>query len=99
MFAHRKREESRNINLKTTPFTDLGVSDDIVKNLKRMNFKKPTPVQQQTIKPFLAGEDLLVKAPTGTGKTGAFGMPIIQQVDCSLRTTQALILCPTRELA
>ncbi|MDL2236719.1 DEAD/DEAH box helicase [Christensenellaceae bacterium OttesenSCG-928-K19] len=64
-----------------------------------MNFEKPTPVQELTIGNFLAGDDLLVQAPTGTGKTGAFGMPIVQQIDRAQRTTQALILCPTRELA
>lgn len=85
--------------MEATPFTDLGISSDIQKSLRRMKFEKPTPVQALTIAPFLAGEDLLVQAPTGTGKTGAFGMPIIQQIDCASRTTQALILGPTRELA
>jgi len=64
-----------------------------------MNYERPTPVQQLTIEGFLAGEDMLVQAPTGTGKTAAFGMPMIQRINPALRTTQALILCPTRELA
>ena len=85
--------------MSTTAFADLGISDDILRSLDRMKFEQPTPVQQLTIMPFLAGEDLLVQAPTGTGKTGAFGMPIIQNIDCALKATQALILCPTRELA
>ena len=85
--------------MQATPFKDLGISDDIRTSLRRMNFEKPTPVQELTIGGFLAGDDLLVQAPTGTGKTGAFGMPIIQQVDRTQRVTQALILCPTRELA
>lgn len=83
----------------STPFTELGVSNEIAKSLRRMKFTTPTPVQKLTIAPFLSGEDLLVQAPTGTGKTAAFGLPIIQKLDSRARTTQALILCPTRELA
>ncbi len=82
-----------------TPFKDLGISDDIQTSLRSMDFEKPTPVQELTIGGFLAGEDLLVQAPTGTGKTGAFGMPIVQQIDRTQRVSQALVLCPTRELA
>lgn len=85
--------------VQATPFKDLGISDDIQASLRRMNFERPTPVQELTIGGFLAGDDLLVQAPTGTGKTGAFGMPIVQQVDRAQHVTQALILCPTRELA
>ncbi len=85
--------------MQTTAFQDLGISNDIQKSLDRMKFEKPTPVQSLAIAPFLAGQDLLVQAPTGTGKTGAFGMPIIQKIDAKSRTTQALILSPTRELA
>ncbi len=83
----------------STPFTELGVSSEIAKSLRRMKFTTPTPVQKLTIAAFLNGEDLLVQAPTGTGKTAAFGMPIIQRLDLSKREPQALILCPTRELA
>jgi len=85
--------------MQVTPFKDLGISEDIQTSLRRMNFERPTPVQEQTIGGFLAGDDLLVQAPTGTGKTGAFGMPIVQQIDRAQRMTQALVLCPTRELA
>ncbi len=85
--------------MQATPFKDLGISDDIQVSLDRMKFEKPTPVQELTIGCFLEGDDLLVQAPTGTGKTGAFGMPIVQQIDRTQRISQALILCPTRELA
>lgn len=85
--------------MQITPFTNLGISGDIQKSLNRMKFTEPTKVQALTIAPFLEGKDLLVQAPTGTGKTGAFGMPIVQQIDISQKTTQALILGPTRELA
>ena len=85
--------------MQATPFKDLGISDDIRTSLHNMDFEKPTPVQELTIGGFLAGDDLLVQAPTGTGKTGAFGVPIVQQIDRTQRISQALILCPTRELA
>lgn len=85
--------------MQATPFKDLGITEDIQASLRRMKFERPTPVQELTIGGFLAGDDLLVQAPTGTGKTGAFGMPIVQQIDRAQRMTQALILCPTRELA
>lgn len=85
--------------MKASPFKDLGISEEIQESLRRMNFEKPTPVQELTIGGFLAGDDLLVQAPTGTGKTGAFGMPLVQQIDPAQKITQALILCPTRELA
>ena len=85
--------------MQETPFKDLGISDDIQASLRNMNFEKPTPVQELTIGGFLEGADLLVQAPTGTGKTGAFGVPIVQQIDRTQRISQALILCPTRELA
>ncbi|MDL2257954.1 DEAD/DEAH box helicase [Eubacteriales bacterium OttesenSCG-928-K08] len=80
-------------------FEALGVSEDILSSLHRMEYVEPTQVQALTIGPFLEGKDLLVKAPTGTGKTAAFGMPVIQKLDPSLSAIQALILCPTRELA
>lgn len=81
------------------PFQQLGVEDDILKSLRKMHFDSPTEVQALTITPFLEGEDMLVQAPTGTGKTAAFGVPIIQKIDPEQRCAQALILSPTRELA
>ena len=80
-------------------FDNLGISDDILQSLRRMKFETPTEVQALTIAPFATGADLLVQAPTGTGKTAAFGIPLIQKIDKELQGTQALILCPTRELA
>ena len=80
--------------MQETPFKDLGISDDIQASLRNMNFEKPTPVQELTIGGFLEGADLLVQAPTGTGKTGAFGVPIVQQIDRTQQISQALILCP-----
>ncbi|MDL2235381.1 DEAD/DEAH box helicase [Christensenellaceae bacterium OttesenSCG-928-L17] len=81
------------------PFAGMGISEDILTSLRNMHFDKPTEVQSLTIMPFLEGRDLLVQAPTGTGKTAAFGVPIVQRTDLQARAVQALILSPTRELA
>lgn len=80
-------------------FQSFGVCAEILKTLPRMRIVDPTPVQSQTIRPFLDGKDLLVEAPTGTGKTCAFGIPIVQGTDRAATAPQTLILCPTRELA
>ncbi|MDR1620260.1 MAG: DEAD/DEAH box helicase [Clostridiales bacterium] len=80
-------------------FEPLGVSAPILRSLADMRFDTPTPIQLQAIKPLLRGRDIIAKAPTGTGKTGAFGIPLLQKIDRDKRVTQALVLCPTRELA
>ena len=82
-----------------TTFAALGVEKRILKAIAEMGFEAPMTVQQQVI-PFLLNEtrDLVALAHTGTGKTAAFGIPIIQGVDPALSATQALILAPTREL-
>jgi len=67
--------------------------------LEKMNFQTPSPVQAASIKPMLARQDVLVQAPTGTGKTAAFGIPVIENIDSTNRHIQTVILCPTRELA
>ena len=80
-------------------FRDLGISEQTLKALEDLNFITPTPIQEQTIPALLAGSiDLMGLAQTGTGKTAAFGLPIIEKIDASLKSPQALILCPTREL-
>ena len=83
-------------SLKT--FNQLGLSPQIMKALGRMGFNKPTPVQAQTIPLMMDGVDVIVKAPTGTGKTSAFGIPIIEGLDADITDIQAAIICPTREL-
>ena len=80
-------------------FETLGVNKEILKSLSGMGIQVPTPVQQKVIGPFLQGGDLLVEAPTGTGKTCAFGIPVAQMMQREGRSPQALILSPTRELA
>jgi len=80
-------------------FQELGVSQEILKAIEEMGYVAPMPVQEEVI-PYLLGEnnDVVALAQTGTGKTAAFGLPIIQKTDVSDRTPQSLILCPTREL-
>ena len=80
-------------------FSDLGLSDELLHAVNDLGFENPMPVQQEVI-PFLlqGGGDLVALAQTGTGKTAAFGLPILQCTDYSSRQTQALVLSPTREL-
>lgn len=80
-------------------FSTLGVKDAIVKSLEAMGFVAPTEVQEKVIPQILKGQDLIVLSKTGSGKTGAFGIPLIQMVDPEGKGPQALILTPTRELA
>ncbi|MBP6068567.1 MAG: DEAD/DEAH box helicase [Bacteroides sp.] len=80
-------------------FEELGVSPEIRRAIEEMGYENPMPVQEEVI-PYLLGEnnDIVALAQTGTGKTAAFGLPLIQQVDVKNRVPQSLILCPTREL-
>lgn len=80
-------------------FEDLGLNENIIKAISELGFQKPTPVQEEVIPKQLESEgDIVCLAQTGTGKTAAFGLPMIQRLDLSDKSTQALILCPTREL-
>lgn len=83
----------------TSSFADLGLSPDRVKHLTDMGFTKPTAIQAQVIPHLLAGHDAVGLAQTGTGKTAAFALPILEQVNVNNRYVQALVLTPTRELA
>lgn len=80
-------------------FQEIGLNDDLIKAVTDLGFTNPTPVQQQTI-PLLAKQptDLVALAQTGTGKTAAFGLPILNLINCDNKTVQALVLAPTREL-
>lgn len=85
--------------MKTIKFSELNISDDIQKAIKDMGFEEATPIQSQAIKPILDGIDIVGQAQTGTGKTAAFGIPILEKINPEDKTLQALVLCPTRELA
>ena len=80
-------------------FEELGVSEEIRRAIEEMGFEKPMPVQEEVI-PFLLGtrNDVIALAQTGTGKTAAFGIPLLQRIDTRIQQTQAIVLSPTREL-
>ncbi|WEV38391.1 DEAD/DEAH box helicase [Lactobacillus sp. ESL0680] len=80
-------------------FSELGLNDELLKAIKRSGFEEATPIQEQTIPLALAGKDVIGQAQTGTGKTAAFALPILQNLDRHEKTIQALIIEPTRELA
>lgn len=82
-----------------TNFDGLKLSQAVRNSLKDMGFEEPTPVQQQAIPPLLAGRDVVAQALTGTGKTAAFGIPLVELIDPRERQPQAVVLTPTRELA
>ncbi|MDL2220096.1 DEAD/DEAH box helicase [Eubacteriales bacterium OttesenSCG-928-N14] len=80
-------------------FNELNVSNDILRAMDTMGFETMTEVQQKAIPLMLQGLDVIAQAPTGTGKTAAFGIPLVEGIDPEDGSVQALILCPTRELA
>jgi ATP-dependent RNA helicase DeaD len=80
-------------------FAQLGLSDPLIQLLNEVGYEAPTSIQQQTIPQLLAGHNLIGQAQTGTGKTAAFALPILDRLDLNERAVQALILTPTRELA
>ena len=86
-------------NMEVTKFEDLGLSPEILRAVEEMGFEEATPIQYQAIPLMLEGEDIIGQAQTGTGKTAAFGIPLLMKVDPEERNTQAIVLCPTRELA
>ncbi len=79
-------------------FEELGLSPELLKSIEDMGFEEPSPIQLLAIPPLLAGRDVMGQAQTGTGKTAAFGLPILEKVVPD-GDVQAIILCPTRELA
>jgi ATP-dependent RNA helicase DeaD len=81
-----------------TSFEELGLSTSILAAIKDVGYEAPTPIQARTIPPLLAGRDLIGQAQTGTGKTAAFAIPILQALDIGQSRVQALVLTPTREL-
>lgn len=80
-------------------FKELGLDHDLLKAIAQSGFEEATPIQAETIPLVLAGKDVIGQAQTGTGKTAAFGLPILQNIDKADRSIQALVISPTRELA
>ena len=83
----------------TIPFSELGLSDAVLKSLKDVGYEIPSAIQAATIPILLEGKDVVGLAQTGTGKTAAFALPILSRLDLSQKSPQALVLAPTRELA
>ncbi len=81
-----------------TAFEDLGLSPQIQQAIDELGFEEPTPIQEQAIPELLAGHDVIGQAQTGTGKTAAFGLPLLQYLDPESDEVQAVVLTPTREL-
>jgi ATP-dependent RNA helicase DeaD len=80
-------------------FSDMGLRPEVLEAIASLGFETPTPVQAEVIPYLLAEErDLLALAQTGTGKTAAFGLPLLERIDPEIAAPQSLILCPTREL-
>ncbi len=80
-------------------FNDLPLSKDVLRGIKALGFDKPSPIQAQSIMPLLEGRDVIGQAQTGTGKTAAFAIPMVEGIDLGDDRVQGLVLAPTRELA
>src|ERR1700752_3497548 len=79
-------------------FAELGLSEQTLQALKDVGYESPSPIQEQAIPPLLEGKDVIGQAQTGSGKTAAFGLPMLEYVDPTEDEPQALVLTPTREL-
>ena len=80
-------------------YADLGLSPEVMRAIDKKGYVQATPIQVGAIPYFMDWQDVIAKAPTGTGKTFAFGIPMVEHVDPELGEIQALVLAPTRELA
>ncbi|MBN2110146.1 MAG: DEAD/DEAH box helicase [Methanosarcinaceae archaeon] len=85
--------------MENSTFKSLNLSRETLRGIREMGYLEPTEVQSQAIPLIMEGRDVIVQAKTGTGKTAAFGVPLAELVDHDTRLTQAMVLCPTRELA
>ena len=83
----------------TPPFTELGLTPELLAAIESLGYERPSPIQAMSIPVAMAGGDLLGLSQTGSGKTAAFGLPVLARIDLKIRNPQALIVCPTRELA
>ena len=83
----------------TIRFEDSGLDERIIRAVKEMGYESMSPIQQQAIPAVLQGKDIIGQAQTGTGKTAAFGIPVLQMIEPEKKGVQCIVLCPTRELA
>lgn len=85
--------------MNTNQFTDLGISAPVLKAIQEMGFEAPTKIQTAAIPVLMEGRDVAGQAQTGTGKTAAFAIPVLEKIDTGSKHVQAIVMCPTRELA
>ena len=83
----------------TISFRELNIAEPLLKALDEIGYETPSPIQAQAVPPLLEGKDLLGHAPTGTGKTAAFALPLLSRLDMKSKSVQIMTLTPTRELA
>ena len=79
-----------------TTFKELRLSEPLLEALSHLGYETPTPIQEQAIPELLAGHDVIGQAQTGTGKTAAFGLPLLEYIDPEMAEVQAIVLTPTR---
>jgi ATP-dependent RNA helicase DeaD len=91
--------EVRSDYVSEVSFDDMGLSEPVRRAIAERGYERPTPVQAATVKPILAGRDVIVRSKTGTGKTAAFGIPIVERIPAGRGRPSALVMAPTRELA
>src|SRR3972149_6301984 len=89
----------KNNTLEIQSFKDLPLSKQVQKSIEELGYESLFPIQAQAITPLLEGKDVIGQAQTGTGKTAAFGVPMVERLDPHLKRAQGLVLVPTRELA
>ncbi len=92
-------ETKNNTETQTMKYNESGIDERIIRAVEEMGFEHMTPIQEQAIPIFKSGQDVIGQAQTGTGKTAAFGIPILEKINPENKSLQAIILCPTRELA
>ncbi|MGA9597238.1 MAG: DEAD/DEAH box helicase, partial [Acidimicrobiia bacterium] len=80
-------------------FSKLNLRENLVQAVTELGYSTPTPIQSSVIPLMLAGQDVIGQAQTGTGKTAAFALPVLQRLDAGQKSVQCLVLAPTRELA
>ena len=85
--------------METLRFDELNLSPEILRGVRDMGFEEASPIQSKAIPVAMSGVDVIGQAQTGTGKTAAFGIPVLEKVRRDIKHPQTLVLCPTRELA
>lgn len=99
MTESNENEISTNWEECSLTFDDMNLKEDLLRGVYGYGFEKPSPIQQRAVKPIVLGHDLIAQAQSGTGKTATFSLGILERLDVSNRSCQAIVLAPTRELA